>query len=259
MKRSYVSAVTTAWPTSRHSAKAQRRPQSPDRHRGVRSDWHCLAAVAKVPGRHLLQRRDLITYWPIGGTPDYRVVTLHYNQVVDTAETLYQPTGRSPLAVFLGLISLLGLLPLLFSVARFDWAESVGNLVFFAIFGGGAYWVYSRRRRTGVYLANNHLISRDGTGQDTQIPIDDAVVELTEVSAGTSIAPMTRTLKLPDSDGIPSQKVLVVRHAGVITELFQVRGMTPPKLRALRDDINAQLDRARAAAGLPPVGPGYGL
>ncbi len=180
-------------------------------------------------------------------------MAFHYNQVVDTPETLYQPTGRSPLAVFLGLVSLLGLIPLLFSIAQFDWAESVGNLVWFAIFGGGAYWVYARRRRTGVYLTKDHLVSRDGTGEDTEIPINDAFVFVSEVSAGTAIAPMTRTLKLPSEDGVPSQRVLIVSHGSESTELYQVRGMTPPRMREIRDDLNAALAHARRKAGLPPI------
>ncbi len=176
---------------------------------------------------------------------------------MDAATALYKPSGRTPLAVFYGFLASLFLVQTLMSAFGQDWGIAGVNAVLFALFAAAATWVSRRRRATGLFLSTSHLISRDGSGEDTRIAIDDAVVEVTEVSGGTQVAPMTRTLRLPDHDGVPSQKVLVVRHGGAITELFQVRGMTPPKLRALRDDINANLDAARAAAGLPPVTPGY--
>ena len=168
-----------------------------------------------------------------------------------TTRTIYQPSGFGPLTIILSLLALLGLADVVAGLLELAWTSVTADLILFAVFAAGAVWMYRRRRRAAVLLAPRHLISRDGVNDDIEIPIEDAVADIVEVVAGTALAPMTRTLQLPDADGVPTQKVIVISYNGESTELYQIRGVRPPTMRKIRDDINAALTAARKEYNYP--------
>lgn len=164
---------------------------------------------------------------------------------------LFQRSRWGPVAIICGFLGLMSIIYAITHLLQGNVGATFTNVAAAAFIGTVGWFFSDRRHKQGVVLAPRHLIVRDGTGETIEIHIEHARATLRGVAGSSSFAPMVRALELPDESMIPKQSVLVIEHGKESTELYCVKGLVPPKMRALRNHINASLVERRREFNYP--------
>lgn len=172
--------------------------------------------------------------------------------------TLWESTGRSPLAVGIAVLTIGLFLTAVLSMMSGEWNRAVRLLIAGGIAGLAGFLNYRRALGQRIVLSGRNLIVDDRANEPLEIGIESARVRIVRVPVGDDFRPMHHTIDFPEVEGIPHRPVLVIDHDDTATELFMVSGLVPVKMRQLRDDINAALIHARTEYNYPEPPPADG-
>ena len=174
----------------------------------------------------------------------------NYDRQMTQPTLLFQRSGRGAGVWFFGVLAIVFVIAMLASVLSANFGLAIIDFAIAAVFAAVASFFNQRELNQSLLLEGDRLIVRDGANDTIEIPINSAKA-IVGTATGGDVA-MLRTLDYGNQDDImPKKVVMSVEHGTKTTELYCVKGLTPPKMRALRDEINAALVVARSNHGYP--------